>query len=332
MKFSEEGEVVNIEILNEEDLWYLSLVLKPGDHLISEVLRRVERSTDVVRMKKTEREKIKVNIKIENVEFMEFSYRLHILGQIDSWPEDLVGEHQSVNVGKGSMLRIVPQDFVSFTESLQESTNFNTSSVLVLSIDDRNISLFKVNESRNEMLWKISTATGKMYDSKENRYVDEFLKMMEPSKGSEIYLIGPSIFRDSLSKLLIQSKFSIINTQIGGSEEEGIRELLQEGTVNLRRSSESKLVSDFLKGINSGMSLYGKKQVDRSLDMRAVSVLLISDKFFRDRSSQQYMEKCSQGGCRIFIAHSSWETGKIVESYGGVVALLRFKILNELSA
>jgi stalled ribosome rescue protein Dom34 len=38
------------------------------------------------------------------------------------------------------------------------------------------------------------------------------------------------------------------------------------------------------------------------------------------------MEKCYIGGCKLFVVHSSWETGKIVESYGGIVAVLRYRM------
>jgi protein pelota len=326
MKFTEHEDVVNIEIAGGEDLWYLSLLMKEGDVLISEVLRRVERKDDVLRNKKTERERIKVSIRIESIEFMELSSRLHILGQITGGPEDYIGEHQSINVEPGSVVSVVPQDKEKFIRNLEESSNLTNSTVLVLSTDDQNISLYGITESKNELVWRIQTGSGKMYDGKENSYRDEFLEKMEKYKQSEIYVIGPSIFRDSTSKLLSQNGFKSINSQVGGSEEDGIRELLQEGVVNLRRSAESKLVADFLKGVGSGISCYGRKDVEKSLEMRAVSTLLISDKFFRGSSAASFMEKCYQGGCKLFVVHSSWETGKIVDSYGGAVAVLRYRM------
>ena len=326
MKFTIDDDLVNIEITGGEDLWYLSLFLKEGDVLVAEVLRRVERKEDVIRNKKTERERIKVSIRIESVEFLDLSSRLHILGKIIGGPEDYVGEHQSINVEPESTISIVPLDRVNFVRTLEESSSLTNSTVLVLSTDDQNITLYGINESKNDMLWRISTSTGKMYEGKENSYREDFLEKMEKHRQGEIYIIGPSIFRDSISKLLSQNGYKSINTQIGSSEEDGIRELLQEGVVNLRRSAESKLISDFLKGFGLGISSYGKKEVGKALDMRAVSTLLMSDKFFRSPSAVTYMEKCSQGGCKLFVVHGSWETGKIVESYGGMVAVLRYRM------
>lgn len=326
MKYVKQEDLVKIEITSGEDLWYLSLLLKADDVLVAEVLRRTERKEDLLRNKKTERERITVSIKIESIEFMELSSRLHILGQIAGGPEDYVGEHQSINVEPGSQLSILPANRDEFLRRLEESSSLTNSTILVLSTDDQNITLYGINESKNDLLWRIPVGSGKMYEGKENAYRYEFLEKIEKHKKADIYIIGPSIFRDSTSKLLNQNGFRPINTQIGSSEEDGIRELLQEGTVDLRRSTESKLVTDFLKGIGGGTSSYGKKEIEKALEMRAVSTLLISDKFFRSPGAAGYMEKCYLGGCKLFVVHSSWETGKIVESYGGIVAVLRYRM------
>ncbi len=326
MKYTEHDDLIEIEITSGEDLWYLSLILKPGDLLVADVLRRVERKEDVIRNKKTEREKIKVSIRIESTEFMELSSRLHILGEIAGGPEDYIGEHQSINVESGSSLSVLPMDRPAFTRNLEESSNLTNASVFVLSTDDQNVTLYGINESKNDLLWRIPTGSGKMYEGKESNIRFEFLENLERFRQSDIYIIGPSIFRDSTSKLLAQNGFKTINTQIGSSEEDGIRELLQEGVINLRRSAESKLIADFLRGVARGTSSYGRAEVDRAMDARAVSTLLMSDKFFKSPSATGFMNKCYQGGCKLFVVHSSWETGKIVESYGGIVAVLRYRM------
>ena len=89
----------------------------------------------MIRNKKTERERIKVSIRIESVEFLELSSRLHILGKIIGGPEDYVGEHQSINVEPESTISIVPLDRVNFVRTLEESSSLTNSTVLVLSTD-----------------------------------------------------------------------------------------------------------------------------------------------------------------------------------------------------
>lgn len=326
MKFSSKEDTVMIEIQNEEDLWYLSLVLKVGDRILAEVLRRTERKTDSIRNKKTEREKINVRLIVESIDFIELSERIHVIGIIESGPEDYIGEHQSINIERDSFLKVIPSNLSQFLSNLKESTRLSNVSVPVLSIDDENISFYELSETGNDMIWRMAKGSGKMYDTKQEQKGSEYIEKLEKYKQSPLFVIGPSIFRDSTSKLLSKEGFNVKNSQIGSSEEEGIRELLQNGEVNLRRSEENKLVSEFLKKINVATAAYGTKAVERVLDAKAVETLIISDRFFREKGSSEYMKKCDKGGCKVFVVHSAWETGKIIESFGGLGAILRYKI------
>lgn len=326
MRFKIENEIVMLEIQNEEDLWYLSLVINEGDTIVSDVFRRTERKSDSIRNKKTEREKMSIKLKVETIEFLELSQRIHVVGVIVDGPEEVIGEHQSINIENETILRIIPANTETFIKRIEESLAFNSVAVPVLSVDDKTISLYSVNESNDEIVWKIDSGEGKMYEGKEEDHRQELLGLLEKYKKSTIYVIGPSIFRDSISKFLSQNKFSAINTDVSASEEEGIRELLQSGTVNLRRSEESKLVAEFLKKLNSELATYGTAKVNEALDLKAVSVLLITDKFFRERRSSTFLQKCELGGCRAFVVHGSWETGRMINSFGGIAALLRYRL------
>ncbi len=332
MKFKEENGKFIVEIRTDEDLWYISLTIKPEDIMIADVLRRVERKTDSIRNKKTERQKVKVTIKIESLEFLEISGRVHILGTVVDGPEDLLGDHQSINVEKGDIINIVPLDAKSFRDTLLESKGISENSVLVLSIDDEEIALYSINESKNELLWNYKTGHGKMYDNDASDYIEEVKRLLKKEGSREIYIIGPSLFRDSLSKVLVKEGIRAINTQISGSGEEGIREMLQTNILDFRRSAENRTISEFLKKINSELSVYGIEKIKKLLDLRAVDVLIMTDKFFRGSQSKEFLLKCQEGSCKLFIVHSAWETGKIIHSFGGIVAILRYRVNDGSSA
>lgn len=326
MKFKEDNDIFNIEIRTDEDLWYISLLIKPGDLMMAEVLRRVERKNDTIRNKKTERQKVNVTISVESLEFLEVSGRVHIVGKVIYGPEDLIGDHQSVNIEKGDFINIVPLDREEFLKGLQESAGISENFVSILSVDDEEIALYSVNETRNELIWSIKTGHGKMYGDNEENYLAEAIKLLKKDMEREIYIIGPSLFRDSLTKILSKEGFRVINTQVSGSGEDGIRELLQGSLLDLRRSTENRIISEFLKKINSETSAYGLERIKYLLDMRAVDVLVMTDKFFREKNSKEFLNRCREGSCKVFVVHSSWETGKIVHSFGGVVAILRYRI------
>lgn len=326
MRYSESDGIFRLEVRTEEDLWYISLLIKNGDLIMADVMRRVERNADSIRNKKTEREKVSVTIKVEDVQFEEISARIHFIGVIVGGAEDLLGEHQSLNVEEGDFITVIPSDPTLFKKDLKETEQLKEESVLVLSTSDESISLYNVDESRNSIEWKIETPHGKMYKSQDDKYLDKLISYLNPFSKNEIYIIGPSLFRDSISKTLSKLGFKIINTQVSGSDDEGIRELLQGDVLNLRRSAESRLVSEFLKRIQGETSLYGIKRIGEALEMKAVEVLIMTDKFFREKNSSFFLEKCKEGSCKPFIVHSSWETGKIIASYGGITCLLRYKL------
>ena len=332
MRFREEKDIFNIEIRTDEDLWYISLILKPGDLIIADVLRRVERKNDTIRNKKTERQKVNVTIRIESLEFMEISARVHIVGSVIYGPEDLIGEHQSINIEKGDFLNIIPSNRDEFLKGLEESSGISENSVLILSIDDEEISLYSINETRNELLWSIKTGHGKMYGEDSSDYMEEVKKLLKNEGDREFYIIGPSLFRDSLAKILSKEGVRAVNTQISGSREDGIRELLQSSLLDLRRSTESRIITEFLKKINSETAAYGIEKVRYLLDMRAVDTLIMTDKFFREKNSKDFLNRCREGSCKVFVVHSSWETGKIIQSFGGLVAILRYRIPQDSSA
>ncbi|MEM3317982.1 MAG: hypothetical protein QXT80_00360, partial [Thermoplasmatales archaeon] len=118
MKYSKVGDFYRVDVTNPEDLWYLSLIIRSGDLVRSEVFRRAENRDDALRSKKREREKVTVTLKVESVEFSELQMRIHILGEILEGPEDYIGEHQSVNVDVGSSILVLPSNLNSFLKTL----------------------------------------------------------------------------------------------------------------------------------------------------------------------------------------------------------------------
>jgi len=321
-----EGEFFRLEMVSSEDLWYLSLLIREGDIVKADVFRRTEIKEDMVRRKKTERRKVSVSIKVESVEFSELQMRLHILGEIVEGPEDYLGEHQSVNVEPGSFISVKPSDLNSFMKILEESSSLSYARTPVLSIDEKGVSLFLVDEEKNELSWRVQTAQGKMFQD-ERSDPSELRERLARLKGQKVYLIGPQVLRGRVEGILEELRIAVEKTEIGESGEEGIRILLSSGHLEMRRSAEMRMVEDFLKGVNSGLSAYGKDSVSSAVIAGAADVLIITDRYFRENKAFQLLEECRAKGCRVFIVHSSWETGKIVDGYGGIVAILRYKLI-----
>ncbi len=324
MRFERLDDRLKIEVTKDEDLWYLSLVLTPGDIIFSDVFRRTEDKGDKIRSKKTARERIRVGIRMESLEFLEFNGQLHILGRIVFGPEDYLESYQSINIQKDSQIEVIPKNPEFFVKNLEEFLDFAQESFLLLSVDDEAIKLYKISENDNLLLFEIDRHIGKQYETQDTKWLDELKRRLKNYSDKEIFLVGPSLFKEQLVREL--KDFKITNTTISESGEQGIRELLQSGLTKLRKSFENELVAQFLKRIANETGLYGIEKIKEALDMRSVEIILMTDRYFRENAGNEIFQKCYSGGCKIFVLHSSWETGKIIQSFGGIAAILRYKI------
>ncbi|MEM0127764.1 MAG: hypothetical protein QXO03_01575 [Thermoplasmatales archaeon] len=326
MKYSKVGEFYRVDVTNPEDLWYLSLIIRNGDSVRCEVFRRTENREDVLRSKKREREKVTVSLKVERVEFSELQMRIHILGEIFDGPEDYIGEHQSVNVEVGSSILVLPSNLYSFLKTLEEATSLSYADIYVISVDEKSVSCYLVNESKNELVWSVQTSQGKMFEDRGQGNFNELKSRLERMKGARVYLIGPQVLRGTITKLLSEYRIVTENTEVGESGDEGIRALLASSSVDMRRATEMKLVDSFLRGISSELSVYGRDRVSNAISAGAVETVIITDKYFIEENAFQTLDTCARKGAKVFVVHSSWETGKIISSYGGIVGILRYRM------
>lgn len=63
---------------NVDDLWHLSHVLEPGDHVGGDTTRRIQRNDENLRDTGGQREHLVVTIQVEDVEFARFANRLRV--------------------------------------------------------------------------------------------------------------------------------------------------------------------------------------------------------------------------------------------------------------
>ncbi|MCZ2417563.1 MAG: hypothetical protein LC132_08465 [Burkholderiales bacterium] len=69
---------------NTDDLWHLYHLITPGCLVYATTLRSIEGSQDKIRPEKLEKRPVRLGIRVEDVEFHEFSIRLRVFGVIES--------------------------------------------------------------------------------------------------------------------------------------------------------------------------------------------------------------------------------------------------------
>ncbi|MEM4142437.1 MAG: mRNA surveillance protein pelota, partial [Thermoplasmata archaeon] len=126
----DEDKLIKLRITNMDDLWLLSNFIEKGDIVIGNTFRKIEERSDQIRSKKEERIKIRVGIKVEDIEFQEFTDRLRIKGKIVQGPEEFLGHYQSLNFSSGDSMEIVKNEWSkTLLDELKKSEKENVQAI-----------------------------------------------------------------------------------------------------------------------------------------------------------------------------------------------------------
>ena len=328
---------------NMDDLWHLHHIISKGDLVRALTFRTAEQKGDRIRTKKAEKKPMVLTIKVEDVEFHEFSDRLRIHGIIEEGPQDL-GSHHTINlkVGDYREVTIIKEEWKpSHLKRLNEALRSRgKNDVIVISLDDEEACVAVIRDSGIQMIAEIESGrSGKLYESRD-REVEYLAKIVDTIKNLgerlPIIIIGPGFAKERLASFGREKEPEIFERiflhSTGNACINGIHEALKSGIVNRvvtdnRVAKETRLVERFMEELAKGGAVtYGKEEVKNALTMGAVSHLLIVDSMARSEEGERILELAKEMGSDFTIVNSRIEAGRKVEGLGGVVAFLRYKI------
>ena len=328
---------------NDDDLWHLSNIIRPGDHVKGLTHRREEGSPDTIRSHKAEKKTMTLTIKCEKIEFVEFSNRLRVLGVITEGPQDH-GCHHTLNVESGYRITIFKDlwkkhDLDTVKMSVE---NAKKPTVVFLAIEDDNAVIALLRQYGLEVVSDINGAVcGKLYKQK-NRGKKEFYAEVSErlcqilNDDTPLVIIGPGFTKDEFYRKasndhpdLFKSTYLKATGQAGVA---GINEALKLGVKNLyatdaRVLKETQVMDDLLTEIaRDGNVTYGEKFIRRGLELAAVEMLLVTDRMVREGNGESLIDLARETGANVSIVSTAHEAGKRLEALGGTAAFLRFKI------
>ena len=81
-------------------------------------------------------------------------------------------------------------------------------------------------------------------------------------------------------------------------------------------------------GKNSGLVEYGLNEVEKAVQVGAVQMLLVTDKFLLEKreETEKVMQDAEKSGAEVHLVNAEHEAGKQLQSLGGIAAILRYKI------
>jgi len=328
---------------NMDDLWHLYNIIEKGDLVRALTFRTAEQKGDKIRTKKGEKKPMVLTIRVENVEFHDFSDRLRIHGIIEEGPQD-IGSHHTINLKVGDYKEITivkerwaPHHLKRIDEALRSR---GKNDVIVVSLDDEEACIAVIRNSGVQVIAEIESGkSGKLYES-ENKEKEYFARIVSIIKNLAedlpIVISGPGFTKDRLASYgrekepeIFKRVFIYSSGNVGIS---GVYEVIKSGTIDRvvsdnRVIKEVTLIEKFIEELaKDGAVTYGKKEVLDALNMGAVSHLLILDSIAKTKEGEEILTLARDRGAEFTIINSKIEAGKKLEGLGGIAAFLRFKL------
>ncbi|MBO4357828.1 MAG: mRNA surveillance protein pelota [Candidatus Methanomethylophilaceae archaeon] len=336
------SESVKLQVETDEDLWHLYNIVEVGDLVTASTTRREEKSADKLRAEKMEKKRMTLGIRIEKIEFSEEDLRLKLLGTIETGPQD-IGQHHTLIFENGDSMTIQKKRWrTTQIERVQRAVSDSKKPRIVfVSLDQDEATIAVLRQFGLKEITTIrSGRSGKQYEEKPS--VDGYhgeihskLKfLLEPNM--PLVLLGPGFEKETLAEDLKKidpetyKKIYVYHT--GQSGMVGINELMKGGMGAdvLKESSigaELEAVEQLMTAISKdGLGTYGPDEVMSAAISGAVDKLLILDKKVREQDLDDMVRAVESQKGSVIIVSSQHDGGKILESLGGIGALLRYKI------
>ena len=350
---TERGE---ISVIPEsvDDLWHLKHVIEPGDMVYSLTYRRMEEATDKVRPAKTEKKRIRLGLRVENVEFHKFSHRLRIKGVIEFGPDTEVGSYHTFNIEPNTELSIIKDWKRHQLKRLREAERAsNRSPIIVLTIEAGEAVAGIVRQYGVDELFSIRYGTGKGMsggDTAMKAFFGEVLRLLKQAyynnDADAIIIAGPGFIKSDFYALLrdkapeLQKKTIIEQTTSIGLS--GFIEVLKRGAVTRLREAErlasevrlfERLMAEISREEGGGKAVYGDEEVRKALQFGAIETLLVCDDELmaegegsRGIGIEEILKGVERTGGKIVVFSTEFEPGRRLKALGGIAALLRFKL------
>jgi peptide chain release factor subunit 1 len=116
---------------------------------------------------------------------------------------------------------------------------------------------------------------------------------------------------------------------IGYTDEQGLEEMVERSQDILAEAAVAKekaLTQKFFEELrkSSGLSVYGKENVIKTMEMGAVDIVLISD--VMENEIDFFEEKAKEFGTTVEIISRDTREGEQLFQIGGIAAMLRWKL------
>ncbi len=337
-----EGEIaVTAETL--DDLWHLKYIIEKGDMVFALTKRKADSASDKIRPEKVEKVKVRLGIRVEELEFHKFANRLRIHGPIEHGMD--TGSYHTLNVEIGTNISIVKEHWKN--DQLQRIQDAEEAGkrpkVVLVAVEEGDADIGFVRHYGIEIYSHIRQSSGKRETGLRNVFFSEIVEQLRHAvpEDASIVIAGPGFTKEDFLKYFhdvepdMASKALTEDTSMIGMS--GFQEVLRRGAVDRimqesRIARESSLMEDLVREISmDGKAAYGFADVKNALGYGAVETLLIADETLREGREKgedvdRLLMEVEQAQGKVVVFSTTFEPGEKLHKLGGIAALLRFRV------
>jgi protein pelota len=339
---------VKILVEDEDDLWVLYNLLSPGDIVYGRTSREVKQGEGG----SSRRVSMTLGLRLEKLEFQEFSDRLRVRGIVVDGPEEfgVKGHYHTINLSPGDTLVVFKEKWsASELEALRRSS-VKKRRVMLVNIDHDEACIAVLTE---QGVIQLSEAYGRLpgkmyasgYDTLLRNYLEEVLKLVSDYASRErvdaLVVAGPGDLKNTLADLA-RSRVKglpvyVDSTSIGGCS--GLNELLRRDVVkkvvselSVIRAREVFEVFKRLVVEQPDRVAYGVDEAYCAALMSAVDKLVVVSELIKSgddgvRSKVlETLDKAFSSKADIWIIPGRADIGVEVGGFGGIIAVLRYPL------
>lgn len=331
-----EGEIaITAETL--DDLWHLKYIIEKGDLVFALTKRKADSASDKLRPEKVEKVKVRLGIRVEEMEFHKFANRLRIHGPIEHGMD--VGSYHTLNVEIGTNISIIKERWKN--DQLQRIQDAEEAGkrpkVVIVAVEEGDADIGFVRHYGIEVYSHIRQSSGKRENGLRSEFFREIVDQLRHAvpEDASIVIAGPGFTKEDFLKYFhetepeMASKALTEDTSMIGMS--GFQEVLRRGAVDRimqesRIARESSLMEDLLREISmDGKAAYGFADVKNALKYGAVETLLIADETLREgREKGEDIDKVlmevEQAQGKVVVFSTAFEPGEKLHKLGGVAA------------
>jgi protein pelota len=347
-KINEEEATIRLEPETLEDLWVVTRLVQAGDEARGTAWRRFK-ARDLERAESGEKKRIRVVLRVENIEYAENANRVRLTGVIlRGEPQEFApaGEHQTLDVEIGTRVEIKKKEgkIGVFERKTLDAAKKRATRVdaLIIAMDDEGATLAQLTPSGVKYSYTIESEASKRepknYAEFRKKYFSEILKACETAvqRGARLIVAGPGFAKDDFKKYADRANAElakkILLETTSNAERNGVNELVKRGVAQKllgeqKQTLEWEKFEELKKRVaRNGLIAYGNEEVAKAVEARACDEILVLDEILRkDEKAQRLVERAERGGANVFVFDSRNEAAREFAAFG-IACFLRYKL------